>query len=77
MGKITFEILVVVGLALLGIAIAIGVTGLLLMWGWNSLAPIFWAAAPTLTFWQCVLAGIVLGIIFGDVGKYAKNWRSS
>lgn len=37
--------------------------GLLVMLLWNWLAPIFWLAAPHLTYWQGVGIGLVLGII--------------
>ena len=51
-------------LLVIGAVIAIAaVSGACLMLLWNWIVPIFWAAAPSLTFFQAVGASLLLGFI--------------
>lgn len=50
---------------LLGIVIASAIMGLLVMFAWNLVIPIFWATAPTLNYLQSVGVWIIIRIIAG------------
>lgn len=39
------------------------IEGLLLMALWNYIAPVFWASAPTLTFFQSICAILLINLI--------------
>jgi hypothetical protein len=40
------------------------VLGLMIfMWAWNFVAPLFWAAAPHITFLQAFAIGVVVGVV--------------
>jgi len=57
-------------LIVLVIAIALGaIEGLVFMLLWNWLVPLFWTAAPILTFWQAWGVYFLLNII----GNFFKN----
>ena len=43
--------------------------GYVLMLLWNWIAPLFWSAAPELTFWQCI--GII--ILINLIGSIIRN----
>jgi len=45
------------------LAVGIGLGGIMLMLLWNWIAPIFWVAAPVLTFWQSVGINVLLWLI--------------
>lgn len=40
---------------------------------WNWLAPIFWSAAPILTYWQAFGVSVLLGIVGSAFKSRSKN----
>lgn len=61
-------------LLVLVLAIGLGaLEGLIFMFLWNWLAPMFWAAAPIFTFWQAWGVCILLNLI----GNFFKSSKSS
>lgn len=50
-------------IVLIALVCSIAIEPLILMMLWNWLAPIFWATAPILTFWQAVGVCILINII--------------
>ena len=68
-------IVVVLFIVILGI-ISVAVGGLLLL-TWNNVIPSFWADAPTLSLWQCVLIMAVLGLIFRGISSGCSSSKGS
>lgn len=57
--------LIVVVLAVLLISVCLTISGFLLMWAWNLVAPVFWPSAPHITFWMAVAINVILSAIGG------------
>ena len=48
--------------------------GYVLMLLWNWIAPLFWSAAPELTFWQCIGVIILINLI-GSIIRNALGFK--
>ena len=48
--------------------------GYVLMLLWNWIAPLFWSAAPELTFWQCIGIIILINLI-GSIIRTALGFK--
>lgn len=75
-GAVVLAILVIVGIILIAIAIAFGITAIeacLLMWLWNLVIPTLWVSAPKLSFWLSLGLIFICKILFKSVTVTTKN----